>query len=109
MTDRAKRVLLTLPTFVLGLVLGLAIPGCGGLPPEAEALLEDGVAYNEGTMRDERNPEAVRSVAQRNYDLLHKLRFTIDGTPLPEEVAARKAARDAARAAVSSDTEAGGQ
>lgn len=89
-----------LPTLMLLAVLAfvLAMAGCSCVTAEADQLLKDGAAYNQGTMNDERNSAETRGVAQRNYDLLHKLRFTLDGTELPDDVAARKKARDDAKA-----------
>lgn len=84
---------LTLSLVMAGLVVLCA--GCR-VPPEAAWLIEDGVAYNEGNLNDETLGDDAKTVSLQNQDLLHKIRFTLDGTPLPEGVAARKRAREAA-------------
>ena len=71
------------------LAVFMAIPlGCCSNAAAVKAL-KDGQAVNKGHMNDEALPKQARLIAQDNYDLMSKVLFNLDGTPLPEEVKGR--------------------
>lgn len=84
--------------FVLALLFTLA--GCCGLNGQAEQAARDGIAVNAGHMRDMSLPEEAREVATDNHDYLWDILY-YEGCEekLPDDVRARKNARDARAAA----------
>ncbi len=83
---------------LLVLVLSLFLVGCKGLTPTAEKVLRDGISVNKGHMNDKKLPQEARLIAQDNHDLGWALLFHqgVEET-LPEDVRARKDARDKAK------------
>lgn len=85
--------------FVLILTV-LALAGCCGLKPDAEQALLDAISINEGHINDDGLPQAAREIAQDNYDFDYGVLYRAGCIEkLPDDVRARKDARDAAKAA----------
>ena len=75
----------------------LFVPAC--VSPAATSAVRDGIAVNTGHMRDTGLPQQARDIAQDNYDLLNSVLYNLDGTPLPADTEARRAARAGATTA----------
>lgn len=81
--------------FSLILFSFLIAPGCCVHQPAIVAA-DRGIAGTISHMNNERLPQSTRTVATICHDVFWQIKFSLDGTELPEEVKARKAARDAA-------------
>jgi len=72
--------------------LALFMAGCCCNPAAMKAI-DRGISTNKGHMVDSGLPQKAREIAQDNYDVFNQVKFSLDGTALPEDTAARSAAR----------------
>jgi len=77
--------------FLIG-SLALFMAGCC-CNPAAMRTIDRGISSNKGHMVDSGLPQQARDIAQDNYDVFNQVKFNLDGTRLPDDTAARAAAR----------------
>jgi len=83
-------------TLALGFVFALA--GCCSCP-HAVTTAKGMISTLKGDMNDDSLPIEAREIATDDHDAFWAIVNHLDDTPLPEDVAARKAVRDEAKKA----------
>lgn len=81
---------------VLALLLSVALAACSA-PKAALEHCRDSIAVNRGHLRDKALSADAKLVAESNLDAWCVQLNSLDGTPLPEDVGRRVAARRAAK------------
>lgn len=92
----------------VGFLFLLAFSGCCS-HPAAIVALDRGISATQGDMDDDQLPVQAREIATGCHDVFCQVKFNLDGTPVPDDVQKRKAARDAEAAKDKKPAEGEGQ
>lgn len=86
---RTRGAWLALVVALVALVVAVYVSGCRTYSPEDVQFIRAAQAVNKAHMEDLRLPLEARLIAQDAYDDWSVLRFSADGTPIPEDVQRR--------------------